>query len=309
VDEQTTGQQQSVGDGQTVGRTQGSGLDEGGGLGQAPTRPTKTPDLPAPSGSHAYQADQAVGEDGGDATGPTGPAGVDPDRDRRQDPRVADESGHPAQDETPAERNLSGDNDNGDNGDSDNNGNDTDGGADGQRDPEEDRKAAEEFAAEHDPEKHDTAAGEEFRQRGDWTAEDTGGPQVWDAEGTLVEGSGPGSDQVDASSSGPAERGDGGQDDHNDDRDHDDHGHDDRQQGSGERRTSTVEEIRDGGYGVGSAAPLDDQAMPFGHPVKAWHDTQTFVDTDHPRYDDAEPHVWFTDAEAARSAGFRRAGD
>ncbi len=60
---------------------------------------------------------------------------------------------------------------------------------------------------------------------------------------------------------------------------------------------------------MGSAAPLDDHASPFGHPVKAWNDTRTFVDTDHPRYDDAEPHVWFADAGAAEQAGFRRADD
>jgi hypothetical protein len=205
VDEQTTGQQQSVGEGQTVGRTQGSGLDEGGGLGQAPTRPTETPDVPVPSGSHAMRADEDIRKDGGDSTGPAGPAGVDPDRDRAQDPRVADEAGHAAQVETPAERNLSGDTDA-----------DTDTDAEGDRPPDREttRGSAEEFAAEHDPEKHDVDAGEEFRQRGDWTAEDTGGPQVWDAEGTLVEGSGPGSDGAEATSSGSGsgEHGDGGQD-------------------------------------------------------------------------------------------------
>ena len=54
---------------------------------------------------------------------------------------------------------------------------------------EERQKSAEEFAREHDPARHDVSAGEEFRQPGDWTADKVGGPQVWDAEGNLVEGS------------------------------------------------------------------------------------------------------------------------
>ncbi len=54
---------------------------------------------------------------------------------------------------------------------------------DGQASDEERQKTAEEFAREHDPEQHDVAAGEEFRQGGDWTADDAGGPQVWDSEG------------------------------------------------------------------------------------------------------------------------------
>ena len=63
----------------------------------------------------------------------------------------------------------------------------------GQAFDEERQKTAEEFAREHDPEKHDVAAGEEFRQGGDWTADDAGGPQVWDSEGHLVSrGSTPG---------------------------------------------------------------------------------------------------------------------
>lgn len=136
---------------------------------------------------------------------------------------------------------------------------------------EESRRKAEEFAAEHDPANHDIAAGEEFRQDGDWTAEDTGGPQVWDSEGALVDGSGP----------GVAAAGDGGG-----------------------RRVSALEEVRDGGYGIGSAAPIDDGAMPLGHPVKAWEDTKTFVTQDHPGYGDADPHVWFLDAAAAHNAGF-----
>lgn len=59
---------------------------------------------------------------------------------------------------------------------------------------EQREKSAEEFAREHDPAKHDTSAGEEFRQAGDWTADEAGGPQVWDAEGNLVEGTAAGQD-------------------------------------------------------------------------------------------------------------------
>jgi len=147
---------------------------------------------------------------------------------------------------------------------------------------EERQQAAEDFAQEHDPEQHDVSAGEEFRQRGDWTADDAGGAQVWDAEGNLVEGSGPGAAAGRSDQSAP-----GGRDAETD------------------RRTSALDEIRDGGYGVGSAAPLDDGALPLGHPVKAWEDTKTFVTPEHDRYDDAEPHVWFTDADAAQRAGFR----
>ena len=66
---------------------------------------------------------------------------------------------------------------------------------------EERQKTAEEFAREHDPEQHDVAAGEEFRQEGDWTADEAGGPQVWDNEGNLVEGSTPG--QPDSASGRP----------------------------------------------------------------------------------------------------------
>ena len=70
-------------------------------------------------------------------------------------------------------------------------------------------------------------------------------------------------------------------------------------------RTSSLDEIRDGGYGVGSAATIDDGAVPLGHPVKAWEDTKTFVTPDHAKYDEAEPHLWFADEHAAQRAGFR----
>jgi len=65
--------------------------------------------------------------------------------------------------------------------------------------------------------------------------------------------------------------------------------------------------VRDGGYSVGSAARIDDGAMPLGHPVKAWEDTKTYATPDHPRYEDAEPHLWFTDPDTAERAGFHPA--
>lgn len=150
-------------------------------------------------------------------------------------------------------------------------------------DDEERRVSADEFAKEHDPAGHDIAAGEDARQPGDWTAEEAGGPQVWDADGNLVEGSGPGAPMGDQAPS------DGDQGD----------------VASDGRRASELDEVQDGGYGVGSAASIDDGAMPLGHPVKAWEDTKTFVSPDHSTYGDADPHLWFTDAEAAQNAGFR----
>ena len=160
---------------------------------------------------------------------------------------------------------------------------------------EEGQRTAEEFAREHDPEKHDVAAGEEFRQEGDWTADDAGGPQVWDSEGHLVEGSTPGEPESSRSESSRSEssRAASGQSEVQGD------------QADGGPRTSSLDEIRDGGYGVGSAAPIDDGAVPLGHPVKAWEDTKTFVAPDHEKYDEAEPHVWFADEHAAQRAGFR----
>ena len=171
------------------------------------------------------------------------------------------------------------------------------------RDSEEDRRAtdeerqktAEEFAREHDPEQHDVAAGEEFRQEGDWTADEAGGPQVWDSEGNLVEGSTPG--QSDASS-GAGDSDSGGTDS-------DSGGTESSDSADDGPRTSSLDEIRDGGYGVGSAATIDDGAVPLGHPVKAWEDTKTFVTPDHAKYGEAEPHLWFADEHAAQRAGFR----
>lgn len=160
------------------------------------------------------------------------------------------------------------------------------------------QKSAEEFAAEHDPAKHDVKASEEFRQPGDWVA-DQQEPQEWDSEGNLVSGGGPGAEAAGQSSGGGADAGSGTSEDS-------------LARGAtsatgSDRRVSELSEVRDGGYSVGSAAPIDDGAMPLGHPVKAWEDTKSYLTPDHPRYDDADPHVWFTDPGAAERAGFRRA--
>lgn len=77
-----------------------------------------------------------------------------------------------------------------------------------------------------------------------------------------------------------------------------------RADGSGGRRISDYDEVRDGGYGIGSAAPIEDGAQPLGHPVRAWEDTKTFRGG--PEGDwEREPDVWFMDEQAAGNAGFR----
>lgn len=136
---------------------------------------------------------------------------------------------------------------------------------------EERRQREEEFAREHDPADHDVAAGEEFRQPGDWVGEGDDAQELTTEQPSRV-------------ATGGAGEGQGGQD----------------AQGEG------GEEIRDGGHGWGSAAPISGGGTPEGHPVKAWHDTMTFVLPDEPGYD-AEPHECFVDAETAQRAGFRHA--
>lgn len=71
------------------------------------------------------------------------------------------------------------------------------------------------------------------------------------------------------------------------------------------RRISGFLELRDGGFGVGSAAPLEDGAQPLNHPVQAYRDTMTFRVPGDAGYDSAEPDVWFYDAGAAERSGFR----
>ena len=73
------------------------------------------------------------------------------------------------------------------------------------------------------------------------------------------------------------------------------------------RRISELHEVVDGGYGIGSAAKIDDGAQPLGHPIKASVDTKTYQDLHSPWYDETEPDVWFLDAGFAERAGFHRA--
>lgn len=74
------------------------------------------------------------------------------------------------------------------------------------------------------------------------------------------------------------------------------------------RRVSRFDELRDGGFGVGSAAPVADGAQPMDHPVKAWRSTMTFLDEGDAGYGTSEPELWFYDAGAAERAGFHHAG-
>ena len=72
------------------------------------------------------------------------------------------------------------------------------------------------------------------------------------------------------------------------------------------RRVSEFHEIRDGGFGMGSAAPIDDGAQPLDHPVQAYRDTMTYRLPEDPGYDEASADVWFYDAGAAERSGFHR---
>lgn len=75
------------------------------------------------------------------------------------------------------------------------------------------------------------------------------------------------------------------------------------------RRTSSFDEVVDGGFGLGSAAPIADGAQPLGHAVKAQRDGRTFLAPGDAGYDELEPDVWFYNEDAARRAGFDRQGE
>lgn len=75
-----------------------------------------------------------------------------------------------------------------------------------------------------------------------------------------------------------------------------------------ERRISSFDEVQDGGFGIGSAAPLEDGAQPLGHPVKGFRETSTYIAPGGAGYDEADPDVWFFNEEAARRAGLRPGG-
>lgn len=155
--------------------------------------------------------------------------------------------------------------------------------ADDEERAREEERQREEFAREHDPADHDVEAGADFRQPGDWSADEHGGPQVVESDGTVHS---PDDEDGEAPhQSGQAASGD---------------------DSAGEGAESGSDEVRDGGHGWGSAAPLEDGRTPQGHPIKAWHDTMTFVQPGEDGYD-AAPHVWFADAGAAEQAGFRHA--
>jgi hypothetical protein len=156
---------------------------------------------------------------------------------------------------------------------------------------EERRRREEEFAREHDPETHDLEAGEEFRQRGDWTADEHGGPQVQEPGGTVHDLDTPVAEtpQEDAGQIRGDSADQGGPSDS---------GH-----------NGGVGAVRDGGHGWGSAAPLEGGGMPLGHPVKAWHDSMTYLQPGEDGYEGSDAHEWFVDAETAQRAGFRHAHD
>lgn len=73
---------------------------------------------------------------------------------------------------------------------------------------------------------------------------------------------------------------------------------------AGGRRISSLEEVVDGGHGVGSAAPIEDGAQPLGHAIKGRRDRMTFSMPGSSGYDEVEPDVWFYSEQAARDAGY-----
>ncbi|HNQ06471.1 MAG TPA: hypothetical protein PKH97_04715, partial [Tetrasphaera sp.] len=64
--------------------------------------------------------------------------------------------------------------------------------------------------------------------------------------------------------------------------------------------------VIDGGWSVGSAAPIEDGCMPLGHPIKGVYALGIYQVPGSGWYDQTTPDVWFLDEEAAQRAGFRR---
>ena len=64
----------------------------------------------------------------------------------------------------------------------------------------------------------------------------------------------------------------------------------------------------DGGYGVDSAAPLEDGSAPEGFTVKGNKDSMKYHTTESQWYDQTVAEVWFTTAEVAEAAGFEAPG-
>ena len=71
---------------------------------------------------------------------------------------------------------------------------------------------------------------------------------------------------------------------------------------------SSDAEDSDHPYGEGSHAPLDDDSMPEGYPVKGNADSMKFHQPDGRWYEATVAEAWFADAAAAEAAGFVEAG-
>ncbi|GAA1805812.1 hypothetical protein GCM10009811_31700 [Nostocoides veronense] len=65
-------------------------------------------------------------------------------------------------------------------------------------------------------------------------------------------------------------------------------------------------EVRDGGWSVGSAAPIEDGCQPLGHPIKGVFALGIYQVPGSDWYEATVADVWFTDENAAQRAGFRR---
>ena len=61
-------------------------------------------------------------------------------------------------------------------------------------------------------------------------------------------------------------------------------------------------------HGEGSHAPLEDESMPEGYPIKGNADSGKFHQPDGRWYENTVAEVWFASAEAATAAGFVEAG-
>ena len=74
------------------------------------------------------------------------------------------------------------------------------------------------------------------------------------------------------------------------------------------RRISDFHELRDGGFGVGSAAPLDDGVQPLDHPVQGFRESMTFGLPGDPRLRHGRARRVVLRRGAAERSGFRRSG-
>lgn len=74
----------------------------------------------------------------------------------------------------------------------------------------------------------------------------------------------------------------------------------------GEQPIAHEHAVRDGGWSVGSAAPIEDGCMPLGHPIKGVFALGIYQVPGSSWYEATIADVWFTDEGAAEAAGFRR---